>query len=84
MKPTLSKPALRISTSRKKTMMNTSSNQESAKIYQFPAGGRSTLGGRRYGESKAVSDVAPSRVGEVSGSWYHQAAIDESKPAWER
>jgi Protein of unknown function (DUF2735) len=67
-------------------MMNTSSNQGSAKIYQFPAGGRSALGGRRYDESKAVSDLAPSRVNETncSGSWYHQAAIDESKPAWER
>jgi hypothetical protein len=67
-------------------MMNTSLNQGSAKIYQFPAGGRSALGGRRYEEAKAASDLAPSRVNETncSGSWYHQAAIDESKPAWER
>ena len=67
-------------------MMNTSLNQGSAKIYQFPAGGRSALGGRRYDESKASSDLAPSHVNEAdcSGSWYHQAAIDESKPAWER
>ena len=64
--------------------MNTSLNQGSAKIYQFPAGGRSALGGRRYEESKAVSDLASSRINEASGSWYHQAAIDESKPAWER
>jgi hypothetical protein len=71
---------------RKTMMMNTSLNQGSAKIYQFPAGGRSALGGRRYEESKAVSDPASSRVNETnsSGSWYHQAAIDESKPAWER
>ena len=33
-------------------MMNTSLNQGSAKIYQFPAGGRAALGGRRYGEAK--------------------------------
>jgi hypothetical protein len=66
--------------------MNTSLNQESAKIYQFPAGGRSALGGRRYGESKATADLAPPRVSEAdcSGSWYHAAAIQESKPAWER
>ena len=66
--------------------MNTSLNQGSAKIYQFPAGGRSALGGRRYDESKAASDLAPAHVNEAdcSGSWYHQAAIDESKPAWER
>ena len=66
--------------------MDTSLNQGPAKIYQFPAGGRSALGGRRYEESKAASDLASSRVDETncSGSWYHQAAIDESKPAWER
>ena len=66
--------------------MNTSLNQGSAKIYQFPAGGRSALGGRRYDEFKAATDLASSRVNETicSGSWYHQAAIDESKPAWER
>ncbi|MEO6842170.1 MAG: DUF2735 domain-containing protein [Bradyrhizobium sp.] len=66
--------------------MSTGLNQESAKIYQFPAGGRSALGGRRYDEAKTASDLASARVTETncSGSWYHQAAIDESKPAWER
>jgi hypothetical protein len=65
--------------------MTTSLNQGSAKIYQFPAGGRSALGGRRYEETKASTD-ASSRVSEAdySGSWYHEAAIQESKPAWER
>lgn len=67
-------------------MMNTSLNQGSAKIYQFPAGGRSALGGRRYGESKAANDLASQPVNEAncSGSWYHQAAIEEAKPRWER
>ena len=67
-------------------MMNTSLNQGSAKIYQFPAGGRQALGGRRYDASKPATDLASSRANETncSGSWYHQAAIDESKPAWER
>ena len=36
--------------------MNTSLNQGSAKIYQFPAGGRAALGGRRYGETKPAID----------------------------
>jgi Protein of unknown function (DUF2735) len=68
------------------TMMNTSLNQGSAKIYQFPAGGRQALGGRRYDESKAATDLPSQPVNETncSGSWYHQAAIDESKPKWER
>ncbi|MEH2569363.1 DUF2735 domain-containing protein [Bradyrhizobium sp. AZCC 2289] len=60
-------------------MMNSSLNQGTAKIYQFPAGGRAALGGRRYGET---TDVASAQAGDsaCSGSWYHQAAIDESKP----
>jgi hypothetical protein len=66
--------------------MNTSLNQGSAKIYQFPAGGRSALGGRRYEEASAVTDPASPRVNEAacSGSWYHEAAIQESKPVRER
>ena len=34
-------------------MIDTHVNEGSAKIYQFPAGGRAALGGRRYGETKA-------------------------------
>jgi hypothetical protein len=65
--------------------MNTSLNHGSAKIYQFPAGGRSALGGRRYEEAKANIE-APSRVSQVdcSSSWYHEAAIQEVKSTWER
>jgi Protein of unknown function (DUF2735) len=66
--------------------MNTSLNHGSAKIYQFPAGGRSALGGRRYEETKTVTDPASTPVSEAaSGSgWYHEAAIQESKPVRER
>ncbi len=64
-------------------MLTTSVNEGSAKIYQFPAGGRAALGGRRYGETKtAVSEFAgPSaNLADCSGSWYHAAAIQEAKP----
>ncbi len=66
--------------------MNTSLNHGSATIYQFPAGGRAALGGRRYEEARTATDLASSRVNEAacSGSWYHEAAIEESKPARER
>ena len=66
--------------------MNTTSNHGSAKIYQFPAGGRAALGVRRHEEIRAATDPAPSRVSEVAcgGSWYHEAAIQDSKPARER
>jgi hypothetical protein len=65
------------------TTMNTSLNQGSAKIYQFPAGGRSATGGRRVGEIK--NDLALSGVSEAacSDSWYHEAAIVESTPGRE-
>jgi hypothetical protein len=67
-------------------MMNSSLNHGSAKIYQFPAGGRSALGGHRYGETKAATDVTNPRVSEAgcSDSWYHAAAIEEAKPKWDR
>ena len=66
--------------------MNSSLNHGSAKIYQFPAGGRAALGGRRYGEAKPAVEQASPRVPEVTvgGAWYHDAAIQESKPAWDR
>ena len=63
-------------------MLNPSSSQGSAKIYQFPTGGRAALGGRRYGDAKADLADAP-RLHEAASSydsWYHQAAIEESKP----
>jgi hypothetical protein len=62
-------------------MLNTGSSQGSATIYQFPAGGRAALGGRRYNDAKADLANAP-RVNEAfcSDSWYHQAAIEDSKP----
>ena len=63
-------------------MINTRANEGSAKIYQFPAGGRAALGGRRYGETKAVTEFTEPTVNlaDCSGSWYHAAAIEESKP----
>ena len=65
--------------------MNKSLDHGSAKIYQFPAGGRAALGNRHAGETKPVEQNTP-RLNEAlcSGSWYHQAAIDEAKPKWER
>jgi Protein of unknown function (DUF2735) len=75
--------------------MNTSLNQGSAKIYQFPAGGRAALGGRRYDEVKSAGTVGNYLINEAacSESWYHEAAIQEanskpaskptSKPIWE-
>ena len=66
--------------------MNTSLNHGSAKIYQFPVGGRSAVGGRGHDETKSCrrSCFVPRQRSCVRGSWYHEAAIQESKPVRER
>ncbi|MGZ5874872.1 MAG: DUF2735 domain-containing protein [Bradyrhizobium sp.] len=66
--------------------MNTSLNYGSAKIYQFPAGGRAALGGRRVEETKAATDPGSLRVSDAvcGGAWYHEAAIQDAKPPRER
>jgi len=68
--------------------MNTSFGRGSAKIYQFPAGGRATLGGRGS-ETRSIEQTPP-RMNEVfcGSCWYHEEAIQEAqasfKPPWER
>jgi hypothetical protein len=65
--------------------MNTSLNEGSARIYQFPRGGRAALGGRRYGEVETTLQTAPAiQTSICSSSWYHDEAIQEAKPVWER
>jgi hypothetical protein len=63
-------------------MLTTRVNEGSAKIYQFPAGGRAALAGRRYGVARtAVSEfAAPVNFADSSDSWYHAAAIQEATP----
>ena len=63
-------------------MIDTHVNEGSATIYQFPAGGRAALGGRRYGETKAATEFAAptANLADCGFSWYHAAAIEESKP----
>ena len=67
--------------------MSTALNQGSATIYQFPAGGRAALGGRRYGETKSAIETPRVNESVCSGSWYHDEAIREAnpnfKPSWE-
>lgn len=55
--------------------------ESSAEIYEFPAGGRAALRGRRYSEAKAVTEFVESAVNlaDCSGSWYHEAAIKGCK-----
>ena len=63
-------------------MITTGQNQGSATIYQFPAGGRAALGGRRYGHMRTARELAAEvETSACSESWYHQAAIDDAKPS---
>ena len=66
--------------------MNTSLKHGSARIYQFPAGGRAALGGCRNDETKPAVDQESSRVSAAAfgGGWYHEAAIQESRQVGER
>ncbi|MGC2083865.1 MAG: DUF2735 domain-containing protein [Bradyrhizobium sp.] len=65
--------------------MNTNVGQGSARIYQFPRGGRAALDERRYGEVETSREQAPALQPTIcSGSWYHEEAIQETKPAWDR
>jgi hypothetical protein len=72
-------------TTKGKKAMNTSLNHGSARIYQFPTGGRAALG-RRDDQTRTANDVASSRVSEVAvgDAWYHEAAIQDGKPVRER
>ncbi len=65
-------------------MINSNLGQGSAKIYQFPVGGRAAL--RSPGQAARPADhvSSPSVETVCSGSWYHQEAIEEAKPHWER
>lgn len=52
-------------------------HRPSAKIYQFPAAGRSALGGRRDVAMPAEEFAAPRVTKTVSSAWYHDEAIQE-------
>lgn len=62
-----------------------SSRTGSAKIYQFPAQGRATVGGQRQ-DVRAGADVASLRLPKpvVSSGWYHEAAVQEADRAVKR
>jgi hypothetical protein len=65
--------------------MTSNSSRETAKIYQFPAGGRAAM---RAGRPlvKPVDDVADAAATRavVGGSWYHEEAIRETDQVGQR
>lgn len=64
--------------------MTAKSQRESAKIYQFPAGGRAGLEAERAAWREAMDPSQP-RAKVVFGSgWYHEEAVREAEPAGQR
>ncbi|MGH6715004.1 MAG: DUF2735 domain-containing protein [Bradyrhizobium sp.] len=64
--------------------MNPDLHQGSAKIYQFPAGGREAPGGAHREETKPTTGQGSPQTEACGGSWYHEDAIEESNPTWHR
>ncbi len=58
--------------------MNTNTDRESAKIYQFPTRSRRAVAGRE--SSGAVVESIFQRVSEAAfgDCWYHEAAVGQS------
>jgi hypothetical protein len=56
--------------------MTASSYLQSAKIYQFPTGGRAAVTGRRD-ETLPVGNPVMPRIARVAagGAWYHEEAV---------
>lgn len=65
--------------------MTTVANRETAKIYQFPAGGRAGLRTDRP-VVKPIDEMqaAAATRAVVGGSWYHEEAIRETDPVGKR
>jgi hypothetical protein len=69
----------------RKSKMSKNMSDGSARIYQFPRGGRAALGGRHNGAGESTrQSTPPVQTSICAGSWYHEEAIQEAKPAWER
>jgi len=61
--------------------MTSNTNRETAKIYQFPAGGRAALRTDRP-LAKPVDEMQAAAASRaiIGGSWYHEEAIRETEP----
>jgi hypothetical protein len=66
--------------------MNTSLHRETAKIYQFPIGGRAAFNASRRLTQASVEALAPARAARVvyGGNWYHEEALQDDDPARQR
>jgi hypothetical protein len=61
-------------------------HEGSAKIYQFPVGGRRGQTAARHEVTQVAAEAAATRLPKivVGGSWYHEEAIQEAERAVKR
>jgi hypothetical protein len=64
--------------------MNEAPQRESAKIYQFPAGGRGSKSTGRVPQGKIKELSAQYAVTDYGSGWYHDAAVREAELASKR
>jgi hypothetical protein len=57
--------------------MTTTMQRETAKIYEFPAGARTSR--NAWPNSKPASHPQPAKLAKIEygSSWYHEAAVEE-------
>ncbi len=65
----------RSSNDRETEVMIENAPRESAKIYQFPLGGRTGLAIQRDGVASVSAFKPAPAIAVLSGSWYHDEAI---------
>ena len=64
--------------------MTNNISHQTAKIYQFPVGGRAAVLGFRKANSPASQHNTPRPPATAMGDgWYHDAAIEEAKRSTE-
>lgn len=61
--------------------MTSLSPGQSARIYQFPVGGRAGLVARET--PKPATEAGPQRMPVDITGWYHEAAIEDAKRGFE-
>jgi hypothetical protein len=64
--------------------MTTNYPHQTAKIYQFPIGGRTAAGSLRK-DTKSAAELLSQRVAHTAcgEGWYHEAAIQDAKRTYE-
>jgi hypothetical protein len=64
--------------------MTGNSQRESAKIYQFPKGGRAGLEAERAALRQPIEPMLPRAKVVYGAGWYHDEAVRDDEPVGQR